>query len=167
MKLRFLRTTAVAAAAIALAGVVTTPSLGNSPKPVGKPVVTQTMTETYVLPTYGSTDVVLGTYYIGGGAFTMPGWARYISVSVTDQSGLPTAGVMKGEARYTGQLSTIASSYTGQLSTIASFCGRTPQSYTVTPYAFKMLWVELRQGPCDDGTLAAGSTGTVTVTFSS
>jgi len=156
MKLRFLRTTAVAAAVIALAGVVTTPSLGNSPKPVGKPVVTQTMTETYVLPTYGSTDVVLGTYYIGGGAFTMPGWARYISVSVTDQSGLPTAGVMKGEARYTGQLSTIA-----------SFCGRTPQSYTVTPYAFKMLWVELRQGPCDDGTLAAGSTGTVTVTFSS
>lgn len=154
MKLRFLRTTAVAAAVIAFAGVVTTPSLGST-KP-GKPVVTQTMTEMYVLPTYETTDVVLGTYYIGGGAFTMPGWARYISVSVADQSGLPTAGVMKGEARYTGQLSTIA-----------SFCGRTPQSYTVTPYAFKTLWVELRQGPCDDGTLAAGSTGSVTVTFSS
>jgi hypothetical protein len=150
------RTTALAAALATAIGVAAAPPSSATTKTRTKPIYTETQTQTYVLPTVGTDDVVMGEYHVGGGAFKAPIWARYVSVSVVDASGLPTAGTIEVEAPYTHDLTTVG-----------SFCGRTTQSYPVTGNQIGMLWIPLHQGPCADGTIAAGSTGTVSVTFTS
>ena len=151
------RTTALATALATMIGVAAaTPSIGATSKTRTKPIYIETQTQTYVLPTIGTDDVVMGDYHVGGGAFKVPIWARYVSVSVVDETGMPTAGSIEAEAPYTHNLSTVG-----------SFCGRTTQSYPITGNQIATLWVPLQQGPCADGTLAAGSTGTVSVTFTS
>jgi len=145
--------TAAAAVAIATVGTVAAaPSGAATPKKVQK----QTLSQTYVLPTYETNETILGAVHVGGGQFDVPTWARYVSVTVADQTGLPTAGSIWREAPVTDQLSQIG-----------SFCGRTAQSYPITASVANRVWVDLQQGPCADGTLGAGSVGTISVTFTS
>ena len=84
-------TTAAAVATSLLAAVAATPSSGATPKKTGPPS-SMTMSETYLAPTYTDNETVLGAVHVGGGEFSVPGWAKYVSVVVSDASGLPTAG---------------------------------------------------------------------------
>jgi hypothetical protein len=153
MKTRMRRLTAIAMAATAVVAVAAaTPSAAK--QPAGTTLMTQTVTETYYLPVYQAQTNVGDVLHQGGGAFAVPSWARYFSVEVTDATGLPTAGDIE------------LSWYYGYATTrVADLCGRTTESHPVDPSKYGVLWVILQQGPCDDGTLAGGSTGTVSVTF--
>lgn len=144
-----MRTTAIATGVGALVAAV--PSGAATKKTFS---YRQTVTQTYVLPIYSANEAILGTVHLGGAQFPVPSWARYISVEVTDATGLPVAGDIEQETRVTDQISSIG-----------TFCGRTAHSYPVDPSAIQEIWVTLNQGPCSDGTLAAGTTGTIALTF--
>lgn len=143
------------ATAIAVVGIVFAVPSGATTKPKPKPGVppppmSESVTQTYYLAA-GERFYLQFDVSVAGDRFAVPSWARYVSVAVSDASSLPTAG----EIWYLSGWST--ETY------VASFCGRTTQSYPVTPA--DTVWVSLDQGPCGDGTVAAGTTGTVTVTF--
>jgi hypothetical protein len=153
MKTRMRRLTAIATAAATVVGLAAaTPSMARQTS--GATLITQTETETYYLPTYETVANVGDVLHVGGGAFDAPSWARYFSVEVTDATGLPTAGYIQ-LAWYWG--------WPGPR--VADFCGRTTESHPIDTSTYHALWVDLEQGPCDDGTLAGGTTGTISVTF--
>jgi hypothetical protein len=149
-----MRTTAVALAVSSsvFAAAAATSSGAATPKPV--PPRTLTVTQTYVAPTYATNETTLGVVHVGGGQFTVPSWAKYFSVAVADTSGLPTAGFAETLTRGDDRLSAVG-----------DFCGRSSHSFSVDPAVIQAVWVTLNQGPCDDGTLGAGTTGTISVTF--
>jgi hypothetical protein len=148
---------AVVIAATVAASLTATPSSGATPT-LSDPPSSLTLTETYYGAAYDSGGWTLGAY-VAAGTFDVPSWAKYVSsVVVTDASGLPTAGFVETESRVDNS---------GTVTRIGDFCGRTTQSYPVDPSTIRRVWVTLNQGPCSDGTIAAGTTGTITITFTS
>lgn len=148
---------AALAAALSIGAVAVAaapPSSGATPKTV--PPRTLTVTQTYVAPTYTDNESVVGVLHIGGGQFAVPTWANYYSIAVTDASGLPTAGYVEQETRNDDRFSIVG-----------DFCGQSSHSFPVDTTVIQAVWVTLDQGPCTDGTLAAGTTGTISVTFTS
>jgi hypothetical protein len=153
MTTRIRATAAAVAMTSIVAGVSTAaPSFAGGGDNVGQQEVTTTAT--YVLPTISPVDVATG---VGLGAFPVSSWARSFSVAVTDASGLPTAGDIKVVTYNPGS----------QVEEVAGFCGRTASSYAIDPTQVAKLLVALRQGPCSDGTLAAGTVGLISITFTS
>ena len=136
----------VAALAALLAATVTTGAAYARTAPPR----TETRTTSYVLPSYDSNQTVLGTIHIGGGSWVPPAWARYVTVVVHDDAGLSVAFHVD-ETTYSGNLPR------------GAYCTKTPGAIAIHPPQETI--VTLYQGPCPDGTLGAGTKGTITVVF--
>jgi hypothetical protein len=142
-----IRTTAAAIAVSTCVGGVVAAAPSNATS-ANKTPTNLTLSQVYVLPTVETEALPAG---VGSAVFRPPSWARYYSVAVTDASGFPTAGDVQVLPTGTG----------------ADFCGRTTNPVPIDPTSAAKMWVLLRQGRCTDGTLAAGTTGTISVTFTS
>jgi hypothetical protein len=98
-----------------------------------------------------------GTFYgqgtmFGGVSFMPRAGQRHVAISIVDGSGLPVA------ARLT------QAGPDGFPQTSVDMCGRTDGPVKIAPNV--AVVIGLMEGPCDDGTPAAATQGTVTATFS-
>ena len=140
---------AVVTAVVAIAAA--TPSGATT---TSTPSMSESMSQPYVAVTgVFSNGTTVGGYVITNARFTVPSWAKYVSVVLQDATNLPARGFVDFRQP------------SGNVTFTANFCGRTSQPYPVDPTAVSQIEVAVLQGPCTDSTLAIGTTGTITVTF--
>lgn len=114
----------------------------------------ETRTASYILPTpTGLWNLtVLGTVNLGGVHVTAPSWARYVSVSVADETGKTLPFTIKEHG-------------SGWERDRGAYCDRTPGWVPTTPSS--VTWVTVHQDPCPGGTIDGIATkGTVTLVYS-
>jgi hypothetical protein len=128
-------------------------------KKIKKPVkVTVEASGTYQTPTLGVIGACAQTDAQGCVAFGAPAAdLSYISVNITDQSGLPVNASIQQE---TG----VNEAGVPQDSLIQAFCGKTDAPVAIDPSLEVHIWVEDTPNP--DCAPSAATTGTVDLTFS-
>ena len=114
----------------------------------------ETRTASYLLPAPAGiwNEHILGTVHLGGVYEKAPAWARYVSVSVTDDTGVTLPfNVMER--------------YNATNRDRGTYCDRTPGWVPITPSS--ETWVTVFQDPCPGGNVDAVATkGTVTLVYS-
>ena len=97
-----------------------------------------------------------GTFYgqntmVGGASFMPRAGQRRVSISIVDKSGLPVAARLTQDGP------------DGFPQTSAEICGTTSDPVKIVPDV--AVVIGLMEGPCEDGTPAAATQGTVRATF--
>ncbi|MGH2753405.1 MAG: hypothetical protein ACRDLB_03145 [Actinomycetota bacterium] len=138
-----------------IAGAMAAPATAKKKKKKKKPVkVERTVSGTYQAPTLVIAGQCAQTDAIGCVPFTAASTEKYMSVTITDSSGLPVSASIQQDTNGDGQ----------EDITVASFCGATTEPVPVDPTYPLDVWVDNIPNPDCPGALA--TQGTVDVILS-